>query len=159
MIVQTSYPPSNVVVNDIIKTNSGICYEYIGNFIGYIPPSGFIVTNSNIFTSSAQTVYDSCLECNTPVITGTTYKTWEAKGEYSLSCPVCQLTNFGAAITFYTSSADTVLQTGVYIYRDINLTRPVTIDYVQYGTKIYKVGTLGLLTEFCTLNGNCKSRG
>jgi hypothetical protein len=156
MIIQVAYPPSNVVVDDILKTTGGTCYRYIGNFVGYAPPSGFIIANTNIFTSSAQTVYDSCVECNTPSITGTTYKTWEAKGEYSVACPVCQLTNFGAAITFYTSSANTIMQTGVYIYKDINLTKPVTIDYVQYGTKIYRVDTYGMVTEYCTLNGNCK---
>jgi hypothetical protein len=159
MIVQTSYPPYNIIANDIIKTNSGLCYVYVGNYVGYVPPSGFIVSNTNMFTLSAQTTYDSCVECNTPVVSGTTYKLWEAKGEYSVACPVCQLTNFGAAVSFYTSSADTIIQTGVYVYRDMNLTNPVTIDYIQYGTKIYKVNKFGMLTEYCTLNGNCKSTG
>jgi hypothetical protein len=127
--------------------------------VGYIPPSGFIVANTNTFTATTQTVYDNCIECNTPVVTGTTYTIWDAKGEYSLSCPTCQLTNFGAAVTFYTSSADTIIQTGVYIYKDSNLTKPITIDYIQYGTKIYKVDDFGKLTEYCTLNGNCKSGG
>jgi hypothetical protein len=115
------------------------------------------VANINVFTASTETVYDSCVDCLTPVVSGTTYKTWEAKGEYSVSCPVCQLTNFGAAITFYTSSADTVLQTGVIIYKEPALINPVTIDYVEYGTKIYTVNKIGKITEFCTLNGNCKS--
>ena len=58
-------------------------------------------------------------------------------------------------MTFYSSSADTILQTGVYIYEDTTLVTPVITSYVKYSNKIYSVDLNGKITEFCTLNGNC----
>ena len=155
MIIQTSYPPSNVSAGDIIKTSSGSCYSYVGNFVNYAPTPGYIVTNQNLFTATTTTTYGTCEECQAVTPTTLPYTLWSGKGEFSVNCPVCQLTNFGVNLNFYTSSAVTSIQTGVYIYENTGLTTPISVTYVEYGTKIYSVDKTGMITEFCTLNGNC----
>jgi hypothetical protein len=155
MIIQTDYPPTNIVVNDIVKTSLGKCYTYIGNFVNYNPPSGFLSVNINAFTATTATTYTSCLSCLTVEPVQLPYTSWNAKGEYSLNCPTCQLTNFGSNISFYTSSATTQIESGVYIYSNTGLTTPINVTYVKYGTKIYKVENDGEINELCTLNKNC----
>jgi hypothetical protein len=155
MIVQTAYPPTNLIINDLLKTTSGECYTYIGNFVNYIAPSGYIIANVNEFTATTATTYVDCISCLTTPQVKLPYIDWRAKGEYSISCPVCELTNFGGDITFYTSSADTTIQTGVYIYENTGLTTPVSVTYVKYDNKIYNVSNDGEINEFCTVNNNC----
>jgi hypothetical protein len=156
MIIQYSYPPYNISVGDILKTTSGACYSYIGNYYSYTPPAGYIWSYVETFTATTATTYTNCVNCLIPTPQPTlSYSIWRARGEFSLSCPVCELTNGGSAITFYTSSSDSVIQTGVYIYEDQTLTTPVIVDYIKYGTKIYSVDVDGKLTEICNVNGNC----
>jgi hypothetical protein len=155
MIVQTTYPPTNIVENDILKSISGGCYTYVGNYVNYIPPSGFIIANADLFTATTATTYSSCINCLKTEVVKLPYVKWDAKGEYSVSCPVCELTDFGGNITFYTSSADTSIQSGVYIYENTGLTTPVSVTYVKYNNKIYDVSDDGEINEFCTVNDNC----
>jgi hypothetical protein len=154
MILQYTYPGSTVDVGDTLKTTSGDCYTYIGNYIGYIPPAGFIWVIQETFTAQTPTTYKSCLACLTPTPTPTpTITSWEVRGEFSLNCPVCELTNGGTLQTIYADGQS--LATGIYVYEDINLTTPVFVTYIKYGTKIYEVDSNGQLTEFCNVNGNC----
>jgi hypothetical protein len=48
------------------------------------------------------------------------------------------------------------IATDVYIFQDSSLTKPIVEDYVQYGNLIYRVDTSGKITQYCTVNGNCK---
>jgi len=156
MIIQYSYPPSNVTVGGILRTVSGECYTYIGDYLSYTPPSGFIWSYVETFTATTATTYTNCVSCLTPTPTPTqSYNLWRGRGEFSVSCPVCELTNGGSQMTFYTSASDSVLQNDVYVYENQSLTTPVIVDYIKYGTKIYNVDVNGKLTEFCTVNGNC----
>jgi hypothetical protein len=50
----------------------------------------------------------------------------------------------------------TELETGVYIFKDSALNKPIVEDYVQYGNFIYQVDNSGRITQYCTVNGNCK---
>jgi hypothetical protein len=155
MVVQTTYPPTNIVTDDILKNTSGQCYTYIGNFVNYIPPVGFIIANIDMFTATTQTAYIDCIDCLAPTPISLPYVQWRGKAEYSLACPVCELTDFGGDYGWYTSSASTTLQTGVYVYEDSNLTIPLYVDYIKYSNKIYTVDSQGKITEYCTVNGNC----
>ena len=83
------------------------------------------------------------------------YVQWRAKGEYSISCPVCELTDFGGDVIFYTSSADTIIQTGVFVYEDIDLTTPLSVTYIKYDNVIYQVSDNGEITQRCIVNNNC----
>jgi hypothetical protein len=163
MIIQTAYPPTSLQVDDIVKT-SGDCYTYIGNFVNYIPPVGFIPVTQDIFTATTATTYTTCTECLTPEPTPTpTFRTWRGTGEFSLSCPICQLTNFGVPVTFYTSFSASTLQTGVYVYEDSSLTKPLKITYINSQitdatnaiSQIFEVDKYGKITFRCTPNGNC----
>ena len=156
MIIQYSYPPYNVSVGNILKTVSGECYSYVGNYVSYTPPSGYIWSYVETFTATTATTYTNCVSCLIPTPTPTqSYSLWRGYGEFSVSCPVCELTNGGSQMSFYTSPLVSVLQTGVYIYEDQALTTPVIVDYIKYSTKIFNVDINGRLTEFCTVNGNC----
>jgi hypothetical protein len=156
MIIQTLTPPTNLSQGSILKDLSGSCYTYVGNYISYTPPSGYIWSTINVFTGSTATTYNTCLSCITPEPTpGLSYKSWNAKGEFTVTCPTCELVNGGADMTFYTTSTVSSLQTGVYIYEDTTLLTPVITTYVKYSNKIYSVDSNGKITEFCTLNGNC----
>ena len=155
MILQGDYPPTNVNINDIIKTTSGECYTYVGDYVNYIAPSGYIVSNINEFTATTATTYTTCIECLTPEPEVLPYNTWFGRGEYSISCPTCELTNYGTDITFFTTSADTTIQTGIYVYDSESLTSPLDITYIKYDGKIYEVSDNGLINEFCTVNNNC----
>jgi hypothetical protein len=109
-----------------------------------------------VFTTTSATTYSTCLECLTPNPTPTPlYNTYSAKGEFGVSCPVCELTNGGADVTFYRSYSTLPLQSGNYIYEDTTLTIPVILSYIKYGGKIYSVDNNGMITEFCIVNGNC----
>ena len=156
MIIQNMTPPSNVNIGLVVKDLSGNCYSYVGNYVSYTPPVGYVWSNIDVFTGTTATTYSTCISCLTPSPTpGPAYRTWNAKGEFTVSCPTCELVNGGADMTFYSSSADTILQTGVYIYEDTTLVTPVITSYVKYSNKIYSVDLNGKITEFCTLNGNC----
>jgi len=156
MIIQTAYPPNNVSVGQLLKTTSGDCYTYVGNYINYVAPSGFVVANINEFTATTATTYTDCIDCLTVIPTTSSFKTWNGKGGFSLNCPVCQITDFGKGLTFYTSNLITTLTTGVYVFSDSGLTRPIVEDYIQYENYIYSVGKDGMLTQNCRVNGNCK---
>ena len=156
MIVQDETPPSNVNIGDVIKDQNIGCFTYIGFFVRYSPPSGYKWSNQPIFTASTATTYVTCLECLTPTPTPTfTYKSWSAQGGFSVSCPVCQLTDGGTNLTFYTSSTVDTLQTGNFIYQDSSLTEPIIEDYIRYNGFIYSVDVNGQITQFCRVNGNC----
>jgi hypothetical protein len=155
MVIQVAYPPTNIVTDDILKNTSGQCYTYIGNFVNYIPPAGFVIASTDMFTANTQTVYSDCIDCLAPAPILLPYIQWRGKAEYSLACPVCELTDFGGDYGWYTSSASTTLQTGVYVYEDSNLTIPLYVDYIKYSNKIYTVDSQGKITEYCTVNGNC----
>jgi hypothetical protein len=164
MIIQSAYPPTNIVANDILKTISGQCYTYIGNYVNYLPQPGFITSNVNEFTATTATTYSTCLDCLKPEPTPTPLsKEWRASGEYSLACPVCELTDFGGTVYFFTDYNVTTIQTGVYIYEDSSLTIPVDYTYIkvpinQSGTapaQIFEVDNNGKLTFKCNPNGNC----
>ena len=156
MIIQTAYPPTNFTDLCVSQTPSGECYTYIGNFVNYIPPTGYLVSHQDVFTATTTaTTYTTCLECLLKPEVTLSYIQWRGKSEYSLSCPVCELTNYGVPYSWYTSSADTTIQTGVYVYEDTNLTIPLYVDYIEYDTKIYEVDNTGKITEFCNVNGNC----
>ena len=77
------------------------------------------------------------------------------RASYTISCPVCQLTDYGSNITMYTSSADTTIQSGIYVYEDVDLTIPQTVNYFKYDNTIYEVSNEGLINQYCTENGNC----
>jgi hypothetical protein len=83
------------------------------------------------------------------------FNTYNGKGEFGVSCPVCELTNGGTNVTFYRAYSTLSLQTGDYIYEDTSLTIPVILSYIKYGGKIYSVDSNGMITEFCIVNGNC----
>jgi hypothetical protein len=162
MILQTAYPPTNIVVGDILSTATGTtsgyttnCYEYVGNYVNYVAPSGFITSTQDTFTATTATTYTSCLTCLQVEPLVDTFTIWIGKGAYSVSCPLCQLTNFGSQVIFYTLPSVTQLQTGVTVYNNSSLLNPLTVDYIQYGTKIYSVDNSGVITELCTVNGNC----
>jgi hypothetical protein len=163
MIIQNAYPPVNAVTNNILKT-SGSCYTYIGNYIGYTPPAGFISVVQDTFTATTATTYTTCLECLTPEPTPTpTYKLWKATGEFSLSCPVCELTNFGVSVNFYTDFNVITIEDGVYVYEDSSLTTPLSLTYIKVPVtqnnnailQIFEVDNNGRVTFRCTPNGNC----
>jgi hypothetical protein len=156
MITQTDYPPINLSIGGLLKTTSGDCYTYVGNYVNYVAPSGFIVANINEFTASTATTYTNCVDCLTVTPPALTYTLWSGKGGYSLNCPICQITDFGKSIEFYTDNTITTLVSGVQIFQDSGLTTPVTVDFVQQGNFIYSVDDNGFITEFCKVNGNCK---
>jgi hypothetical protein len=156
MIIQNNYPPANIVSGNIVQDYSGNCYTYVGYYVNYTPPSGFLWTNANLFTGTTATTYTSCISCLTPAPTATpTYLQYTGRGEFGVSCPVCELTNGGTQITFYTEYSTQPLQTGDYIYEDSTLITPVIMSYIKYGGKIYSVDLDGQITEFCIVNGNC----
>jgi len=156
MITQTAYPPTNITIGNVLKTTSGDCYTYVGNYVGYVAPSGYVVANVNQFTATTATTYTDCIDCLTVTAQTLTYNTWRASGGFALNCPVCQITDFGKKLTFYTSNLITELETGVYIFKDSALNKPIVEDYVQYGNFIYQVDNSGRITQYCTVNGNCK---
>ena len=130
MIIQSAYPPYNT-------------------------PSGFMSSNQNMFTGTTATTYTNCISCLVIPKPTKTYNSWSGKGAYSVNCPLCQLTDFGSDLTFYTLPTVTQLQNGVTLYSNQSLLNVLTIDYVQYGNKIYNVDTNGVISEKCTINGNC----
>jgi hypothetical protein len=155
MILQSTYIPTNIVENDILKDVSGNCYTYVGSFVGYIPPSGFIVVNENNFTATTATTYVSCVSCLTPPTpTPLPYRTWNGTAEFTISCPVCELTDYGVPYTFYTSASSTSLTDGTLIYDNSGLTTPTLVTYIKYGNKIY-INDDGTITEYCNAGGNC----
>jgi hypothetical protein len=155
MIVQSTYQPSNVIEGDVIKDLSGNCYTYVGSFVGYVPPSGYIVVNDDVFTATTATTYTTCVSCLTPTPTPTpAYKEWVGMAEFTISCPVCELTDYGVPYTFYTSASVSSLTDGTEIYDNMNLTVPTLVTYIKYGNKIY-INNDGTITEHCTVNGNC----
>jgi hypothetical protein len=154
MIIQYTYPESAIDIGDVLKSSSGSCFTYIGNFINYTPPAGFTWSQQEVFTGTSFTIFNSCVSCLAPTPTPTpTVTSWNVKGEFSLNCPVCELTNGGTTQTIYADGQSLV--SGVYVYEDINLTTPVFVTYIKYGTKIFEVSPTGLLTEYCNVNGNC----
>ena len=155
MIIQSAYPPYNISIGDILKTVSGECYNYIGDYVNYNTPSGFMSSNQNMFTGTTATTYTNCISCLVIPKPTKTYNSWSGKGAYSVNCPLCQLTDFGSDLTFYTLPTVTQLQNGVTLYSNQSLLNVLTIDYVQYGNKIYNVDTNGVISEKCTINGNC----
>jgi hypothetical protein len=163
IIVQTACPPTNINVNDILKTTSGLCYTYIGNFVNYVASPSYIIVNANIFTATTATTYTTCLECLTPPPTPTpTSKLWRGSGEYSLACPVCELTDFGGTLQFYTEFSVNTLDTGIYLYEDSSLTTPINVTYVKAPAnesyqqlKIFSVDNNGMITFICNQNENC----
>jgi hypothetical protein len=149
-------PPANVINGTVLKNTSGSCYTYIGNYVGYTPPSGFIWSYFEMFTATTANTYTSCLTCLTPEPTpAPSYLMWRSSIEFSLSCPVCELTNGGTPKTFYTEYNVSSLQTGVYIYEDNTLQIPVLASYMRYGGIVYSVDSNGRITELCNQNGNC----
>ncbi len=162
MIIQTAYPPTNIAVGDILRIVTGstsgytsYCYEYVGNFVNYVAPGGFITSTQDTFTATTATTYTSCLTCLQVEPLVDTFTTWIGKGAYSVNCPVCQLTNFGTQVIFYTQPSVNQLQNGVIVYNNSSLLYPLTVDYIKHGNKIYSVDNNGVITEFCTVNGNC----
>jgi hypothetical protein len=156
MIIQNTYPPSNINVGDILKTSSGSCYSYIGYYSPYTPPAGFVWANVEIFTATTATTYTSCLSCLIPDPTPPpTYKQWNGFVEFSLSCPVCELTNGGTSKTFYTTFETNSLRTGAYIYEDINLQIPIIASYMRYSGLVFSVDDDGRITYLCNQNSNC----
>jgi hypothetical protein len=134
----------------------GNCYSYVGYFSNYTPPSGYIWSVVETFTGTSATTYTSCLTCLAPTPTpGPSYKVWSGKGEFTVSCPTCELVNGGSDITFYTSSGVTTINENVYVYEDTSLSTPLFTSYIKYSNKIYSVDQQGKLTEFCSVNGNC----
>jgi hypothetical protein len=115
-----------------------------------------IWSNYEMFTGTTATVYNNCLDCLAPPPTPSPLFTLR-KGniEFSLSCPVCELTNGGTPKNFYTSFSSTTIQTGVYIYEDSTLQTPILANYLRYQGIIYSVDSEGRLTELCNQNGNC----
>jgi hypothetical protein len=104
------------------------------------------------------------LECLTPDPEPTpTYRLWKAKGEYSISCPVCELTDFGGDVQFYTDYSVSTLDTGIYLYENSSLTTPFTVTYIKVlqtqninqTEKIFEVDSMGKITFKCDVNGNC----
>ena len=158
MILQTLTPPLNLCETNVIKDDSGNCWVYVTNVVGYYPTTGFIASNQNVFTATTATTYADCLECLTPTPTPTSvYKEWNVKGEYTMSCPVCELTNFGSPLVMYTSSSVQKLEDGVYVYKDSGLTKPLTVDFIKYGDYVYQVNDItGVITQKCKVNGFCK---
>jgi hypothetical protein len=158
MILQTLTPPLNLCETNVIKDNSGNCWVYVTNVVGYYSTTGFIAANQNVFTATTATTYVDCLECLTPTPTPTSvYKEWNVKGEYTMSCPVCELTNFGSPLVMYTSSSVEKLEDGVYVYKDSGLTKPLTVDFIKYGDYVYQVNDItGVITQKCKVNGFCK---
>ena len=74
-----------------------------------------------------------------------------------MSCPVCELTNFGSPLVMYTSSSVEKLEDGVYVYKDSGLTKPLTVDFIKYGDYVYQVNDItGVITQKCKVNGFCK---
>ena len=124
--------------------------------MNYVAPSGYIVANVNQFTATTATTYTDCTDCLTVSATTLNYNTWRGKVGFALNCPVCQITDFGKSATLYTSNLIKNIDTGVYVFSDSTLTRPITEDYLQYGNYIYQVAVDGKLTQYCTVNGNCK---
>jgi hypothetical protein len=157
MIIQTAVPPSNLCETNVLQDGNGDCWTYVTNVVGYYPTTGFITSNQDVFTATTATTYATCVECFTPPPTPTaTYKEWKVKGEYTVSCPVCELTNFGTDITIYTSSSVLTLTNGVVTYKDSGMTIPLNVDYIKYGDYIYQVNdTTGVLTQKCKVNGFC----
>ena len=156
MIIQDEYPPRNIVVGDVIKDQIIGCYTYIGNFVNYYPPSDYRSSNQPIFTATTATTYSSCLSCLIPTPTPTpSYNVWNGQGSFSVSCPICQLTDGGADLTFYTSVSDVSLIDGVFIYQDTALSNPIVEDYIKYGGYVYTVDTNGEIKQLCRVNGNC----
>jgi hypothetical protein len=155
MITQTAIPPTNLDPGEVIRDYSGNCYSYVGYFINYVPPSGYIVVNENRFTATTATTYVDCAECLQVEPLVGTFNEWIGNGAYSVNCPGCQLTNFGVQTIFYTHPSVNQIQTGVTIYNNSSLSFPVTVDYIRYGNKIYSVDNSGVITEFCTVNGVC----
>jgi hypothetical protein len=162
MIVQAAYPPTNIVAGDILKpitcTTTGYtanCYEYVGNYVNYVAPGGFITSTQDTFTATTATTYTNCLDCLTVITTPLTYTPWSGKGGYSINCPICQLTDFGKPIEFYTTNLVTSLSEGDCLFQDSGLTTILTVDYVQQGNFIYSVNDKGFITGSCRLNGNC----
>ena len=115
-----------------------------------------MVANINEFTATTATTYTDCVDCLTVIPTSSSFKSWDGKGGFSLNCPVCQITDFGKSLKFYTSNLITTLTTGVYVFSDSGLTKPIVEDYIQHGIYIYSVDRDGMLTQYCTVNGNCK---
>ena len=157
MIVQTATPPLNLCETNVLKDDNGNCWVYVTNVVGYYPTTGFIATNQDVFTATTATTYVDCIECFTPEPTPTpVFKSWEVKGEYTISCPVCELTNFGSPITIYTEYGVETLTDGIYVYKDSSLTRKLTVDYIKYQDYIYEVNDkTGSLTQKCKVNGFC----
>jgi hypothetical protein len=156
MIVQDETPPINLNIGNVIKDENIGCFTYVGYFVRYSPPAGYKWSNQPIFTASTATTYTTCLECLTPTPTPTpSYKSWSAQGGFSVSCPVCQLTDGGTNLTFFTTSSVTSLETGNFIYQDTSLLTPVIEDYIRYNGFIYTVDVNGQITQFCRVNGNC----
>jgi hypothetical protein len=156
MIIQYTPAPYNVSVGNVLKDVSGNCYSYVGNFSNYTPPTGYIWSVIETFTATTATTYTTCVSCLTPEPTpGPSYKTWNGKGEFTVSCPTCELVNGGSDLTFYTTSAVTSINENIYIYEDTTLQTPVLTSYIKYNNKIYSVDQTGKLSEFCSVNGNC----
>ena len=156
MIVQDEYPPRNIVVGDVIKDQIIGCYTYIGNFVNYYPSPEYRWSNQPVFTATTATTYGTCLNCLTPTPTPTpSYNVWNGQGGFSVSCPICQLTDGGVDLTFYTSVNNTSLVDGVFIYQDSLLTKPIVEDYIKYGGFVYNVDVSGEIKLLCRVNGNC----
>ena len=158
MIIQTATPPLNLCETNVLKDSNGDCWVYVKSVVGYYPTTGFIATNQDVFTATTATTYVDCIECLTPDPTPTpVFKSWDVRGEYTIACPVCELTNFGSPITIYTSYGVETLADGIYVYKDSGLTKPLTVDYIKYDNNIYLVNdTTGALTLKCKVNGFCK---
>jgi hypothetical protein len=124
--------------------------------VNYVAPSGYIVASVNQFTATTATTYTNCIDCLTVTAQTLTYNTWRASIGFALNCPVCQITDFGKPSTVYTSNLIKNIDTGVYVFSDSGLTKPITEDYLQYGNYIYQVDKEGKLTQYCTVNGNCR---
>jgi len=140
MIIQYSYPPANITQGNVIKDISGNCFTYVDYYLNYTPPVGFVWSFIEMFTASTTTNYGNCIGCLTPAPTPTeAFRTWRGYGSFSLSCPICELTNGGTSYTFYTSPTVSSLVTGVYIYQDSLLQTPLLVSYLRYLGIIYSV--------------------
>jgi hypothetical protein len=156
MIIQYSYPPANITQGNVIKDISGNCFTYVDYYLNYTPPVGFVWSFIEMFTASTTTNYGNCIGCLTPAPTPTeAFRTWRGYGSFSLSCPICELTNGGTSYTFYTSPTVSSLATGVYIYQDSLLQTPLLVSYLRYLGIIYSVDSEGRLTQLCNQNSNC----
>ena len=156
MIVQTIQAPG--ITEGQVLQYSGFCWTYVGNFVDYIPPAGFVVYNyTGNYLSGASGPFTSCAECILPTPTPTlTARAWNVTWAWSTSCFPCELTDGGISTTLYTVPSVSTLTDGVYVYTDAALTIPFSSGrYFRSGNLIFKTLTGGEINQHCVFGGSC----